>query len=111
MGSLRTLVKGVLVRRHHARNQALRRTLAEIGYEVSDFASPIVPVIVGDPDATLDLADRLRERGFLAPAIRPPSVPEGTSRLRISLTAAHGADDIAALVRTLSEIRARSSPR
>jgi 8-amino-7-oxononanoate synthase len=50
---------------------------------------PIVPLVLGTPDAALIAAERLRERGFLVGAIRPPSVPARTSRLRMTLTAAH----------------------
>jgi 8-amino-7-oxononanoate synthase len=51
--------------------------------------SAIFPVILGEPDAALDAARRCRERGLLVKAIRPPTVPEGTSRLRFCLSAAH----------------------
>ncbi len=51
--------------------------------------SAIVPVCVGDDHAALELSRRLLAAGLLVPAIRPPTVPEGTSRLRLSLTAAH----------------------
>lgn len=52
---------------------------------------PIVPVILGDPARALDAAAGLEERGFLAAAIRPPTVPRGTSRLRMTLSASHDA--------------------
>ena len=51
--------------------------------------SAIFPVILGEPEAALDAARRCRERGLLVKAIRPPTVPEGTSRLRFCLSAAH----------------------
>jgi len=51
--------------------------------------SAIFPVILGDPDQALDAARRCRDRGLLVKAIRPPTVPEGTSRLRFCLSAAH----------------------
>jgi 7-keto-8-aminopelargonate synthetase-like enzyme len=51
--------------------------------------TPIVPVILGDEAAALGAASRLLERGLLVPAIRPPTVPPGTSRLRVALSAAH----------------------
>jgi 8-amino-7-oxononanoate synthase len=62
---------------------------------------PIVPVIVGEAAATLKIRDDLRAHGLLVPAIRPPTVPQGTSRLRISLSAVHERDDIERLVRTV----------
>jgi 7-keto-8-aminopelargonate synthetase-like enzyme len=51
--------------------------------------TPIVPVVLGDETAALRAADELLERGLLVPAIRPPTVPPGTSRLRVALSAAH----------------------
>ncbi|MFG0288076.1 MAG: aminotransferase class I/II-fold pyridoxal phosphate-dependent enzyme [Rhodopirellula sp. JB044] len=59
---------------------------------------PIVPVIIGRDEATVAISERLRERGFYVPAIRPPTVPEGTARLRISLSAAHQRERIDGLV-------------
>lgn len=63
----------------------------------------IVPIVVGGAEAALSLHDELRERGFLVPAIRPPTVPRGTSRLRVSLTAAHDDRQISGLLEALSE--------
>src|SRR5262249_55698233 len=51
--------------------------------------SPIIPIIVGDPQRALDVSRELRDRGLLVKAIRPPTVPSNTSRLRFSLSAAH----------------------
>jgi 8-amino-7-oxononanoate synthase len=51
--------------------------------------SPIVPIIIGSAAAALAAGRRLEEEGFLAVAIRPPTVPEGTARLRLAFTAAH----------------------
>jgi 8-amino-7-oxononanoate synthase len=60
--------------------------------------SPIQPMIIGDSQAALDLAARLQEQGFLVVAMRPPTVRKGTSRLRITLTAAHQVDQLDALL-------------
>jgi 8-amino-7-oxononanoate synthase len=81
----------------------LRTELAERGFSVAGSASPIIPVLLGEPERVMILADRLRARGFLVPAIRPPSVPPGTSRLRISLSAAHEPTHVLALARELGE--------
>ncbi|MDQ1446000.1 MAG: 8-amino-7-oxononanoate synthase, partial [Acidimicrobiaceae bacterium] len=51
--------------------------------------SPIVPILIGAEDAAVDVAARLLDRGVLIPAIRPPTVAAGTSRLRVALSAAH----------------------
>jgi len=66
--------------------------------------SPILPVIVGDERAALDAADELLARGLLVPAIRPPTVPAGTSRLRVALSAAHTDEQVAALGTALTEL-------
>ena len=54
----------------------------------------IVPVIIGDASETRSIGERLFERGFLVGAIRPPTVPEGTSRLRLTVSASHRHADI-----------------
>jgi 8-amino-7-oxononanoate synthase len=59
--------------------------------------SPIVPVVIGDEQATLDASRMLMDEGFLAVAIRPPTVPAGTARLRLTFTAQHPDDQIARL--------------
>ena len=56
--------------------------------------SPIVPIIVGDEDRALAASEALREQGILVPAIRPPTVPAGTSRLRVTVSAAHAGEDL-----------------
>lgn len=66
--------------------------------------SPIVPVVVGDASETVATAQKLLAKGLLVPAIRPPSVPEGTSRLRITLSAAHTDDHIDRLQEALAEL-------
>ncbi len=68
--------------------------------------SPIVAVVLGDEEAALAAAARLRREGLLVPAIRPPTVPEGASRLRVSLSAAHSDDDVGRLRRALDGLTA-----
>lgn len=72
----------------------LRDGLEAMGYEVLG-ETQILPVVVGDRGDALELADRLRDHGVVAPAIRPPTVPEGTARIRVAPTATHTAEDIA----------------
>lgn len=66
--------------------------------------SPILPVVVGEEAAALKAADALLERGLLVPAIRPPTVPVGTSRLRVALSAAHTEAQLDTLLAALAEI-------
>ena len=60
-----------------------------------------MPYLCGDEQRALDAAAALLEAGLLVPAIRPPTVPVGTSRLRVSLTAGHTVDDVGQLVEAL----------
>jgi 8-amino-7-oxononanoate synthase len=69
---------------------SFREQLREAGFRVGTSESQIVPIILGDPERTLRAAEQLREQGFFVPAIRPPSVPQGESLLRISLCWGHG---------------------
>jgi 8-amino-7-oxononanoate synthase len=64
-------------------------------------ATPIVPVIVGDAARAVSAQATLRERGLWVPAVRPPTVPKGSSRLRVSLSAAHTEEDVARLAEAL----------
>ncbi len=91
-------------RRRHVLSLAehLRTALCAFGKPVGASCCQIVPVIVGDARAATALAHRLEEQGLLAPAIRPPSVPEGTARLRISLSAGHSTEDVDRLIAALS---------
>jgi len=66
--------------------------------------SPIVPVVCGSESRALAAADALLERGMLVPAIRPPTVPPGTSRLRVALSAAHTHAQVAELAAALREL-------
>ena len=84
---------------HHGDH--LRQRLAAAGLDTADSSTQIVPVIVGDAERALALSDALAGDGLLAAAIRPPTVPPGTSRLRIALQAAHNAEEIDRLAETL----------
>ena len=67
-------------------------------------ATPIQPLLLGDAATALDVAEKLWQRGLWVPAIRPPTVPQGTARLRISLSAAHSEADVLALCEALNEV-------
>jgi 8-amino-7-oxononanoate synthase len=87
-----------------ARAANLCARLREQGWRTGDSASQIIPLYVGDPDRTMQLAATLREAGYFIPGIRPPTVPEGESLLRISLCYHHTPKMIDALCRTLSQL-------
>lgn len=63
--------------------------LKALGFRLTDSLSPIIPVLIGDPQKALTMADRLLELGVYAPAIRPPTVPKETSRIRTTVTSEH----------------------
>lgn len=72
-----------------ARASHLRKQLRAAGYNLGTSESQIVPIVVGDADRAVEASKKLREAGMFVPAIRPPSVPQGESLLRISLTWRH----------------------
>jgi 8-amino-7-oxononanoate synthase len=73
---------------------------------LGDESSPIVPIVFGAPETAVAAADHLQSIGFLVGAIRPPSVPRGTSRLRISLTCAHSEEVLRQLARAVEKCQA-----
>ena len=78
----------------------VRERFHEIGLDTGASCTQIVPVILGDEERTLKVAARLEEQGLLGIAIRPPTVPNGTSRIRFALSAAHSDSDIERLIET-----------
>jgi len=77
--------------------------LAAHGLSLMDSPSPIQPLVVGSAERALALSDALAGRGILVSAIRPPTVPEGTARLRITLSAAHDEAQVDRLLQALAE--------
>jgi 8-amino-7-oxononanoate synthase len=83
----------------------LRCELGQMGYRVpSDGPGAIVPLLAGEPWRAMELSAKLLERGFFVQGIRPPTVPAGTSRLRIVPTAAHRIEDVGALLSALDTL-------
>jgi 8-amino-7-oxononanoate synthase len=103
--SLRILRTGDALRANlFARIAQLRDGLAALPWPLMASATAIQPLLIGENEAALALSRSLWERGLWVPAIRPPTVPKGTARLRISVSAAHTAADIDHLVSTLKEL-------
>lgn len=65
----------------------LKRGLEDIGFTVKGEDTPIIPVMIGDPQKAVRFASGLKEKGIDVPAIRPPAVAEGESRIRLTVTA------------------------
>ena len=82
----------------------LRQRLEDLPWRLRASDTPIQPLIVGDNRAALELAEGLRERGIWVPAIRPPTVPAGTARLRIALSAVHSVEHVDELAAALHEL-------
>jgi 8-amino-7-oxononanoate synthase len=91
------------VERLRANARVLRRALAAEGFAVADGEMHIVPLIVGEERAAMRLCERAIERGVFAQAIRPPTVPAGTSRLRLATMASHTASDLRMAASVLGE--------
>ena len=93
-------------RRHlHELSGFARNAVCSLGYECGNSVTMILPVIIGDPLRTVEVSRRLYDAGFLALAVRPPTVPEGTSRLRVSLNAAHTREDVERFIDALATIK------
>jgi glycine C-acetyltransferase len=88
---------------HLRRNSAtLREALVEQGLDAGPSRTQIIPVVVGDADRAMELCERALEGRVFAQAIRPPTVPRGTSRLRLSVMANHRQDDLCAAARVIA---------
>ena len=89
----------------HARASWLREELRGQGWDLCGSTSQIIPLRIGAAGRAVELAAKLMEAGFFVPAIRPPAVPEGGSRLRLSLRWSHTVEQLQRLVDTLGEMR------
>jgi 8-amino-7-oxononanoate synthase len=96
--------------RLHGLSDFLRSELRAAGFDTAASDSQIVPVILGTNEVALAFASHLQARGYGVRAIRPPSVPPGTARLRLSVTAQHSQPMLAGFVAALCEIRMEHSP-
>jgi 8-amino-7-oxononanoate synthase len=88
-----------------AKAAGIRKRLCEQGWDVGKSTSQIIPIMIGDAERTMRLAGQLRDAGFFVPGIRPPSVPEGESRLRLSVCHHHTPEVLDALLCQLAAIR------
>jgi glycine C-acetyltransferase/8-amino-7-oxononanoate synthase len=72
-----------------ANRKRLAAGLKDLGFRLTDSVSPIMPILVGDAEKAVAFAEQLLAEGVYAPAIRPPTVPESTSRIRVTITSEH----------------------
>jgi 8-amino-7-oxononanoate synthase len=91
------------------RAATLRAALQADGFDTAGSASQIVPVVLGNNDAALDIAEHLQREGFAVRGIRPPTVPEGGSRLRLSLTTRISQEEMSRLVCSMVAWRSRQT--
>ena len=101
-----------IIRREPERRAHLQALIArfragamQLGYTLMDSVTPIQPVWIGDTDAAVALSSALTQRGCYVPAIRQPTVPAGSARLRVTLSAAHTAAQVDELLQTLNDAR------
>lgn len=86
------------------RADELRRRLIALGRDTGESTSQIIPIAIGEPQLAMQLCELLRDRGFFVPGIRPPTVPDGESLLRISLSYAHTDEMLASLVEAVRDL-------
>ncbi len=77
-----------------ANRERLFRGLTELGFTLPPSVSPIIPILIGNADRALSFAEHLFAEGIYAPAIRPPTVPDATSRIRVTVTSEHSPGQI-----------------
>jgi 8-amino-7-oxononanoate synthase len=105
LASLRVIEQGDALRAHLQKLVAqLRSGLDGLPWKLMPSSTAIQPLLIGDNKAALELSNALRERGIWVAAIRPPTVPQGTARLRITLSAAHTVADVTRLIEGLHEL-------
>ena len=103
--SLQLIAQGEALRTHLKRLVTqLRNGLSDLPWQLMPSATAIQPLLIGDNQQALKLSEGLRERGIWVAAIRPPTVPQGTARLRVTLSAAHNEADVAQLIGALHEL-------
>lgn len=81
----------------------VREALVDMGFDCGDSGSAIIPIMLGDNKLTMQFSKKLFERGLFIQGVRPPTVPEGKARLRLTVTASHTRDDLERLIEVMQE--------
>jgi 8-amino-7-oxononanoate synthase len=101
---------GIIEKSQEKRESLLRKikiiksTLEAMGFTVHGENTPIIPVIIGNEETSVKFSKKLQENGIYAPAIRPPTVPKGESRIRLTVTAAHNDAQVEHLLASFKHI-------
>jgi len=85
--------------------RTVHRELKQLGFELEEPQSAVLPVILGNEKKALDAFQKLLEQGIFVPAIRYPTVPKGKARLRITVSAVHTGEDIEKLIKAMKEVK------
>jgi 7-keto-8-aminopelargonate synthetase-like enzyme len=93
-----------LVERLQTKAAQFRMGLQDAGFDTLGSDTQIVPILVGESATALHMAERLREEGVFAVAIRPPTVPAGSARIRFSVMATHTGEELAMAVETVARV-------
>lgn len=88
--------------------RTVQSALTDLEFDLMGSESQIIPILIGDATRTMAISDHLFEEGIYLSGIRPPTVPEGESRLRLTLMADHGEEDIHRLIQALADVRTAS---
>ena len=83
----------------------IKDKLESLNFNVISSESPIIPILIGDAQKAVDMSKLLYKRGILIPAIRPPTVPANSSRLRMTVMSTHTKEDLDSLLDALSEVQ------
>ncbi|MBW2616804.1 MAG: aminotransferase class I/II-fold pyridoxal phosphate-dependent enzyme [Deltaproteobacteria bacterium] len=95
IAAIEILESNHLIRRRLWKNiKRFRQGLINLGFDTMGGQAQIIPILTGDTNLTMEFAEALFEKGIYAPGIRPPTVPEGKSRIRVSLMASHTYEQI-----------------
>ena len=93
-----------LIRKLWDNTKTVKRGLTEAGFDTMESETPIIPVKTGDSRRTMEASRKLLEHGVFVQGIRPPTVPEGTSRLRVTVTAAHSKEELELTLAAFREV-------
>jgi glycine C-acetyltransferase/8-amino-7-oxononanoate synthase len=83
----------------------IKEKLKSLNFSIISSESPIIPILIGDSQKAVDMSNFLYKKGLLIPAIRPPTVPANSSRLRMTVMSTHTKEDLERLLEVLSEVQ------